>query len=123
MASIVRTPCVRVTTRRPSVRTRAALIPEMYGLLHSYVCPAVKECSNIFVGTEEHQMSIVVKMNVIANHLDISGVEKYILKALLIDDDQLALDLASSADIYNESIKIVRYFISNLPSSTNIPEI
>jgi len=123
MASLVRTPCVRVTTRRPSVRARAALIPEMYGLLHSYVCPAVKECSGIFVGTEEHQMSIVVKMNVIADHLDISGVEKYILKALLIDDDQLALDIATAADTYHASIEVVRQFISKLPADVKLPDV
>jgi hypothetical protein len=117
MSAFVRAPRIGAVSRRPQMKTRAAVLPEMYSLLHSYVCPVVKECAGIFVGTEEHQLEVVTKMNVIADHLDIVGVERYVLKALLFNDEQLAIDIANASDTYHASIEVVRHFISKLPNA------
>jgi len=43
---VYRTP---VVFRRPSVRIRSGVIPELHTILQTYVCPMVNQCTNIFV--------------------------------------------------------------------------
>jgi hypothetical protein len=110
-----------VFRRHPVVRTRAAIIPELQILLDTYVCPVINDCSGIFIGTDQHQQSVLEKLHAIANHYDIVQSEKYVIRALLLDDDKLAMSIADSTDIYHKSIELVREQISKLPSIHTLP--
>jgi hypothetical protein len=111
------------TYRRPATRVRSAIIPELQSILNTYICPSIHECSGIFVGTEEHQKTVLSKIHAIADHYDIVQSEKYILRALLLDDDKLAMSIADATDAYHKSIDLVRQNISKLPSIHTLPEI
>ncbi|AGE56264.1 hypothetical protein PBCVNEJV1_337R [Paramecium bursaria Chlorella virus NE-JV-1] len=122
MQSSIRVFKPMVSPRR-AVRVRSAILPELQILLHTYVCPAIKECSGIFVGTEEHQQIVLAKLHAISDHYDIAQSEKYVIRALLLDDDKLAVSIADAADIYHKSVDLVRQTISKVPSIHTLPEI
>ncbi|AGE52767.1 hypothetical protein PBCVCZ2_174R [Paramecium bursaria Chlorella virus CZ-2] len=81
----------------------------------------VNQCTNIFVGTEEHQQLVLTKLHTIANKYDITQSEVYVIRALLLDDDKLAVSIADATDIYHKSVDLVRQNISKLPSIHTLP--
>ncbi|AGE50767.1 hypothetical protein PBCVCVB1_224R [Paramecium bursaria Chlorella virus CVB-1] len=107
--------------RRPSVRARSGVIPEMHTILQTYVCPMVNQCTDIFIGTEEHQQLVLSKLHAIANKYDIAQSEVYVIRALLLDDDKLAVSIADATDIYHKSMDLVRQNISKLPNIHTLP--
>ena len=112
-----------MTYRRPVTRIRSAVIPELQILLNTYVCPTIHECSGIFIGTEEHQQTVLSKLHAIADHYNIIQAEKYVLRALLLDDNKLAVTIADATDLYHKSIEHVQEAISKLPSIHTLPEV
>jgi hypothetical protein len=110
-----------VSTKRMSVRTRAAVVPEMMDVLTNYVCPSIKNCVDLYVGTDEHQIIVLSKLRAIAEHFDIVNSEEYIVRALLLDDDKLAVQIAYATDMYHQSIDLVREAISKVPSIKSFP--
>ena len=108
--------------RRPSVRIRSGVIPEMHTIIQTYVCPMVNQCTDIFIGTEEHQQNVLSKLHAIANKYDIIQSEVYVIRALLLDDDKLATSIAIATDNYHHSIDIVRENISKLPGIHTLPK-
>lgn len=110
-----------VSTKRTSVKTRAAVVPEMMDVLQNYVCPAIKNCVDLYVGTEEHQITVLSKLRAIAEHFDIVNSEEYIVRALLLDDDKLAVQIAYAVNEYHTAIDLVREAISKVPSVKSFP--
>ena len=92
-----------------------AVVPEMTDVLTHYVCPVITKCANLYIGTEEHQMSVLAKLHAIADHYDIRNAEEHVVRALLIDDDILAVKIADATDVYHQSVEYVREMISKLP--------
>ena len=110
-----------VSTKRMSVKTRAAVVPEMMDALTNYVCPSIKNCVDLYVGTDEHQIVVLSKLRAIAEHFDIVNSEEYIVRALLLDDDKLAVQIAYATDAYHTAIDLVREAISKVPSVKSFP--
>lgn len=120
--------CVRLTktfanrpsmVRRPrrlTVKADAGVVPEMFDVLSTYVCPIIHNCANLYIGTEEHQITVLSKLHAIADHYDIRNSEEHVVRALLIDDDILAIKIANATDIYHQSVSYVREMISKLPA-------
>jgi len=100
--------------RRMTVKAHA-VVPEMMDVLTHYVCPVITKCADLYIGTEEHQMSVLTKLHAIADHYDIRNAEEHIVRALLIDDDILAVKIADATDVYHQSVEYVREMISKLP--------
>jgi hypothetical protein len=73
------------------------------------------------VGTDEHQIIVLSKLRAIAEHFDIVNSEEYIVRALLLDDDKLAVQIAYATDMYHQSIDLVREAISKVPSIKSFP--
>ena len=112
-----------VSIKRPVTRTRSAVIPEMHIMLREYVCPAIQDCAGIFIGTEEHQQAVLVKLHAIADRYDIAQSEAYVMRALLLDDNKLAVLIADATDAYHRSIDVVRDAISKLPPVHELPTV
>ena len=110
-----------VSTKRMSVKTRAAVVPEMMDVLTNYVCPSIKNCVDLYVGTDEHQVIVLSKLRAIAEHFDIVNSEEYIVRALLLDDDKLAVQIAYAVNEYHTAIDLVREQISKVPSVKSFP--
>ena len=123
MISLAARPRVFITSRRKSVRARAGVLPEMMSILNAYVCPAVKNCSGISVGSEERQIAILHQLQVIADHYNIVHSEAYVIRALLADNVDLAIDIARSTDLYHENLELIRRFIAMLPDIYAPPEL
>jgi hypothetical protein len=100
--------------RRLTVKAHA-VVPEMMDVLTHHVCPIITKCANLYIGTEEHQMSVLAKLHAIADHYDIRNAEEHVVRALLIDDDILAVKIADATDVYHQSVFYVREMISKLP--------
>jgi hypothetical protein len=81
----------------------------------------VNQCTDIFIGTEEHQQNVLYKLHAIANKYDIIQSEVYVIRALLLDDDKLATSIAIATDNYHHSIDSVRENISKLPGIHTLP--
>jgi hypothetical protein len=62
-------------------------------------------------------------LHAIVNHYDIVQSEKYVIRALLLDNDKLAMSIADATDAYHKSIEHVREAISKLPSIHTLPEV
>jgi hypothetical protein len=73
------------------------------------------------VGTDEHQVTTLMKLHAIADHFDIANSESYVIRALLLDDDDLAIKIAYAVDMYHQSINLVREQISKVPSIKSFP--
>ena len=101
--------------KRLTVKADAGVVPEMIDVLTNYVCPAIHKCAGIYIGTEEHQISVLAKLHAIADHYDIRNAEEHVVRALLIDDDILAVKIADATDVYHQSVDYVREMISKLP--------
>jgi len=105
-----------VVCRRKRLTVKAhAVVPEMMDVLTHYVCPVITKCTDLYIGTEEHQMSVLTKLHAIADHYDIRNAEEHVVRALLIDDDILAVKIADATDVYHQSVFYVREMISKLP--------
>jgi hypothetical protein len=102
--------------KRLMVKADAGVVPEMLDVLTNYVCPVIHKCAGIYIGTEEHQISVLSKLHAIADHYDIRNAEEHVVRALLIDDDVLAVKIADATDVYHQSVDYVREMISKLPS-------
>jgi hypothetical protein len=103
-------------SRRKIITVKAhAVVPEMLDVLLNYVCPIITKCANLYIGTEEHQMSVLAKLHAIADHYDIRNSEEHVVRALLIDDDILAVKIADACDLYHQSVEYVRELISKVP--------
>jgi len=107
-------PTVVCRPRRLTVKADA-IVPEMMDVLTHHVCPIITKCANLYIGTEEHQMSVLAKLHAIADHYDIRNAEEHVVRALLIDDDILAVKIADATDVYHQSVSYVREMISKLP--------
>lgn len=105
------------------VVTRAAVVPEMFDILHTYVCPVVKNCSGILLGSEEHQMEVLKQLHSLADHYNIVHSEPYIIKSLLNNDYDLAKDIAESTDLYHETLQIIQRLIKLTPDIYAPPEL
>ena len=102
--------------RRKRMTVKAhAVVSEMMDVLTHHVCPIITKCANLYIGTEEHQMSVLAKLHAIADHYDIRNAEEHVVRALLIDDDILAVKIADATDVYHQSVSYVREMISKLP--------
>ena len=101
--------------KRMIVKADMRMVPEMFDVLTNYVCPVIHKCANLYIGTEEHQMSVLTKLHVIADHYDIRNAEEHIVRALLIDDDIIAIKIADASDLYHQSVEYVRELISKVP--------
>ena len=101
--------------KRLTVKADAGVVPEMLDVLTNYVCPAIHKCAGIYIGTEEHQISVLAKLHAIVDHYDIRNAEEHVVRALLIDDDVLAVKIADATDVYHQSVDYVREMISKLP--------
>ena len=108
-------PTVVCRPRRLTVKADAGVVPEMFDVLTHHVCPIITKCADLYIGTEEHQMSVLAKLHAIADHYDIRNSEEHVVRALLIDDDILAVKIADATDIYHQSVSYVREMISKLP--------
>ena len=105
-------------SRQKRITVKAhAIVPEMLDVLSNYVCPVIHKCANLYIGTEEHQMSVLKKLHVIADHYDIRNAEEHVIRALLIDDDTLAVKIADACDLYHQSVEYVRELISKVPTT------
>lgn len=116
-------PTVVCRPRRLTVKADAGVVPEMFDVLSNYVCPVIHKCANLYIGTEEHQMSVLAKLHAIADHYDIRNSEEHVVRALLIDDDILAVKIADATDIYHQSVSYVREMISKLPEVSKHPNV
>jgi len=101
--------------KRMIVKADMRMVPEMFDVLTNYVCPVIHKCANLYIGTEEHQMSVLSKLHVIADHYDIRNAEEHVVRALLMDDDTLAIKIADASDLYHQSVEYVRELISKVP--------
>ena len=107
-------------SRQKRITVKAhTVVPEMLDVLTNYVCPVIHKCANLYIGTEEHQMSVLKKLHVIADHYDIRNAEEHIVRALLIDDDILAVKIADACDLYHQSVEYIRTLISKIPATPN----
>ena len=116
-------PTVVCRPRRLTVKADAGVVPEMFDVLSNYVCPVIHKCANLYIGTEEHQMSVLAKLHAIAEHYDIRNSEEHVVRALLIDDDILAVKIADATDVYHQSVDYVREMISKLPEVSKHPNV
>ena len=96
------------------VRTHVAIIPEMANAL-SYVCPEVPQCAGLFIGTEEHQHSVITNFRILADHYNIVHSEPYVFRALLADKKDVAISIAEATDVYNDVVEIIGRLIKSLP--------
>lgn len=101
--------------KRLTVKADAGVVPEMLDVLTNYVCPVIHKCAGIYIGTEEHQISALAKLHAIVDHYDIRNAEEQVVRALLIDDDILAVKIADATDVYHQSVDYVREMVSKLP--------
>jgi hypothetical protein len=108
--------------KRMTVKAHA-VVPEMMDVLVHHVCPVVTKCADLYIGTEEHQMSVLTKLHAIADHYDIRNAEEHVVRALLIDDDILAVKIADATDVYHQSVDYVREMISKLPAVSHHPNV
>lgn len=107
-------------SRQKRITVKAhAIVPEMLDVLSNYVCPVFTKCANLYIGTEEHQMSVLSKLHVIADHYDIRNAEEHVVRALLTDDDILAVKIADACDLYHQSVEYIRELISKIPATPN----
>ena len=109
--------------KRLMVKADAGVVPEMLDVLTNYVCPAIHKCAGLYIGTEEHQMSVLAKLHAIADHYNIINAEEHVIRALLIDDDILAVKIADATDVYHQSVSYVREMISKLPAISRHPNV
>ena len=110
--------------RRKRMTVKAhAVVPEMMDVLAHHVCPVVTKCADLYIGTEEHQISVLAKLHTIADHYDIRNAEEHVVRALLIDDDILAVKIADATDVYHQSVDYVREMISKLPAVSHHPNV
>lgn len=109
--------------RRMTIKADAGVVPEMLDVLTNYVCPAIHKCAGLYIGTEEHQMSVLAKLHAIADHYNIINAEEHVIRALLIDDDILAVKIADATDVYHQSVDYVREMISKLPAISSHPTV
>ena len=107
--------------KRLTVKADAGVVPEMLEVLKNYVCPVIHKCAGLYIGTEEHQISVLSKLHAIADHYNIINAEEHVIRALLIDDDILAVKIADATDIYHQSVSYVREMISKLPAISHHP--
>ena len=107
--------------KRLTVKADAGVVPEMLDVLTNYVCPVIHKCAGLYIGTEEHQISVLSKLHAIADHYNIINAEEHVIRALLIDDDILAVKIADATDIYHQSVSYVREMISKLPAISHHP--
>ena len=114
------------TVRRPrrmTIKADAGVVPEMMDVLVQHVCPIIHNCSGLYIGTEEHQISVLAKLHTITDHYDIRNAEEHVIRALLIDDDILAVKIADATDVYHQSVSYVREMISKLPAVSHHPNV
>lgn len=109
--------------RRMTIKADAGVVPEMMDVLVQHVCPVIHNCANLYIGTEEHQISVLSKLHTIADHYDIRNAEEHVIRALLIDDDILAVKIADATDVYHQSVDYVREMISKLPAISSHPSV
>lgn len=109
--------------RRLTIKADMGVVPEMFDVLSTYVCPIIHNCANLYIGTEEHQITVLSKLHAIADHYDIRNAEEQVVRALLIDDDVLAVKIADAADVYHQSVDYVREMISKLPPVSRHPTV
>jgi len=113
-------PTIVCRSRRLTVKADMGIVPEMLDVLTNYVCPVIHKCANLYIGTEEHQMSVLKKLHVIADHYDIRNAEEHVVRALLIDDDILAVKIADACDLYHQSVEYVRELIAKVPKTSDV---
>ena len=82
--------------KRLTIKADAGVVPEMLDVLTIYVCPVIHKFTVLYIGTEEHQISVLAKLHTIADHYDIRNAEEHVIRALLIDDDILAVKIADA---------------------------
>jgi len=108
-----------MTTGRPTtkrvIKVRAGVVPEMLDMLHNYVCPLIKDCDGLYIGSEDHQLEVIRMAREIAAHYNIRSAEEYVVRALIDNKNELAVQIADAANMYNESIEKVQEVISQLP--------
>ena len=109
--------------KRLTVKADAGVVPEMLDVLTNYVCPVIHNCAGLYIGTEEHQISVLSKLHAIADRYDIRNAEEQVVRALLIDDDTLAVKIADATDVYHQSVDYVREMISKLPPVSRHPTV
>lgn len=112
----------RPVSRAMHVRTKA-ISPEILNIITEYVCPIAKNCKDMYIGTESHQMGVLNRINILMDTYDISHGEGYVLRALFLDNVDLAIELAKSFNNYNLGVEIVRETIQKLPDVTTVPHI
>ncbi|AGE54137.1 hypothetical protein PBCVIL52s1_203L [Paramecium bursaria Chlorella virus IL-5-2s1] len=112
---------------RPVLKLRCvstkAVSPENMHIITEYVCPIAKNCSDMYIGTETHQMGVLNRINILMDTYDITHGEGYVLRALFQDNTDLAIELAKSFNNYNLGVEVVRETIQKLPDVTTIPHI
>ena len=116
-------PTTMCRSKRMTIKADAGVVPEMLDVLTNYVCPAIHKCAGLYIGTEEHQMSVLAKLHAIADHYNIINAEEHVIRALLIDDDILAVKIADATDVYHQSVDYVREMISKLPAISRHPTV
>lgn len=112
----------RPVSRTMRVRTKA-ISPEIMHIITEYVCPVAKNCADMYIGTEAHQMGVLNRINILMDTYDITHGEGYVLRALFQDNMDLAIELAKSFNNYNLGVEVVRETIQKLPDVTTIPHI
>jgi hypothetical protein len=112
----------RPVSRAMCVRTKA-VSPEILNIITEYVCPVAKNCADMYIGDDAHQMDVLNKIGVIMDHYNIDHGYGYVLRALFLDNVDLAIELAKSFNNYNLGVEIVRETIQKLPDVTTIPHI
>jgi len=112
-----------IISRPRRVTTKSMMSPEIMHIITTYICPVAKNCADMYIGTETHQLGVLNRMDVIMDHYNISHGEGYVLRALFQDNIDLAIQLAKSFNKYNLGVEIVRETIQKLPDVTTIPHI
>jgi hypothetical protein len=119
LAARVPKPMIKTIISRPMVKRvikiRAGVLPEMLDMLHRYLCPLITDCAGINIGSEDHQLEVIARAREIAAHYNIRSVEEYVVRALMDNKNELAVQIADAANMYNESIVRVKEVLEQLP--------
>ena len=111
-----------VVSRARCVKVKS-VSPEIMHIITEYVCPVAKNCADMYIGDDAHQMDVLNKIGVIMDHYNINLGEGYVLRALFLDNVDLAIQLARAFDNYNLGVEVVRETIQKLPDVTSNPSI
>ncbi len=113
------TPMTAKNHARHRVRSRAGVIPQLESLVIQHVCPIMK-CEGLYLGDEHHQMHVLDAFMSITRTKDISHGFGYVVRALIVGDQDLAYDMASSFDTYNSSLALIRESLARLDQLVEI---